>query len=90
MPRRPPPSKKGIFKIFRFEISLNTVATTVFGSITWLLISYGIGWVKDSNTALHRTLPALQTDVATVKKDIKQVKVEQERISKEYVPPLKK
>ncbi len=79
-----------LFTVFGFDINISAVLTTVAGSVTWLLISTGLTWLHDIKTTVKTDIPQLQREVVSIKSDIIDVKSEQKRLKKEYVPDVAK
>jgi hypothetical protein len=84
MPRKPI-KKKGVVHVKGYEINFNTVITTLIGAGTWLMLSYGVRWVGDTNKKVTEIIH----DFPGMKKDIVSIKKEQDRFKTQYAPPIK-
>jgi hypothetical protein len=69
----------GNVKVFWFTISLNTILTTIFGSVGCLLVGIGLHWVSGIASNI--------SSIPQMKADMKTIITEQARVRAEYHPP---
>lgn len=69
----------GNIKVWKFTISLNTILTSMFGSIGCALVAVLIAWFSRVAANVN-SIPKLRTDVNKIIE-------EQVRVRKEYHPP---
>lgn len=85
MKKRPKKSHwREVLRVGRFEVNLNTVLTTIFGSLACILLGWtvaSLGVLTQNWSVIYREFPQVQKDVAKIVK-------EQERIKTQYAPPV--
>jgi hypothetical protein len=93
MPKRKP-INKGLFHIFGLEINLNSILTSVFGTLACMLVTWGIlrlGAIAKNVGAIPHMQAALIENhkaILAVKSDVENIKTEQARIRTQYSPPV--
>jgi hypothetical protein len=68
----------GLFHMFGVTINVNTIVTTVLGSICIGMVSCGVKWVHDVKDATNK-IPAMEAQITNITQ-------EQKRVRREYHP----
>jgi hypothetical protein len=85
MPRKNKTIKHGLFTIFGLTINLNTIVTTVLGSILCVICGWGLVSVRN----IGRTIVRMETEVPRMEEDVRILEKTFKRLAEEY-PPLPK